>query len=353
MRKLGKLPVYMLAGVIALSFVGCGSSAVKGTYDGAFTNGVYESAAATEEWSSYDYGFDEAEYESPAESGSTNQETQVNDSARKLIKTYDLDVETEDFDPFVSQVEAKVTQLGGYIENLNSYNGTLYSGKTDRYSYMTLRIPVQNVDAFLGMVGENSNITNQNLYVEDVTLAYVDIESRKAAYEIEQQRLLELLEKAETVEDILTIEDRLTSVRYQLESMGSQLRTYDNLVDYSTIRLNIQEVKKYTEPEVEPESYGQKVWKSFTKGLSRQAENFLDFIVDFVGAVPGIIVFVVVCLIIFFIVRAIVRKCKKKSEARKAAKIASYQAQAAYQMQVNQAGNYNQPQTSENTTEEK
>ena len=67
-------------------------------------------------------------------------------------------------------------------------------------------------------------------------------------YEEEQERLLSLLEQAETMEEIIALESRLTEVRYQLESMESQLRTMDNQVSYSTVYLSIEEVEHFTPP---------------------------------------------------------------------------------------------------------
>ena len=66
---------------------------------------------------------------------------------------------------------------------------------------------------------------------ENVTLQYVSTESRVKALETEQTRLLELLENAETMEDLLTIEARLTDVRWELENYASQLRVLDNQVN--------------------------------------------------------------------------------------------------------------------------
>ena len=68
----------------------------------------------------------------------------------------------------------------------------------------------------------------------------------KKALETEQDRLLELMEQAETTEDLLAIESRLTDVRYQLESAASQLKLYDSLVSYSTVYLTVEEVQKLT-----------------------------------------------------------------------------------------------------------
>ena len=99
------------------------------------------------------------------------------------------------------------------------------------------------------MVEGVSNITYRQENVEDVTLDYVDVESRKKMLETEQQRLLELLETAESLDDILTIESRLTEVQYELDSKESQLRTYDNQIDYSTVYLDINEVVRYTPQE--------------------------------------------------------------------------------------------------------
>ena len=108
---------------------------------------------------------------------------------------------------------------------------------------MTVRIPAQQLDAFLSSVSEVSNVISRNDSVSDVTLQYVDMESHKKALTAEQDRLLELLEQAESVEDIITIESRLSDVRYQIESMESQLRTLQNQVSYSTVYLDIQEVE--------------------------------------------------------------------------------------------------------------
>mgnify|MGYP002226154573 CR=1 FL=1 len=87
-----------------------------------------------------------------------------------------------------------------------------------------------------------------------MTLTYVDLQSHRDALQTEQERLLQLLEQAESIEDIITIEQRLSDVRYQLESMESQLRSYDNQVDYSTVYLYIDEVEVYTP--VEEETHG-------------------------------------------------------------------------------------------------
>ena len=70
---------------------------------------------------------------------------------------------------------------------------------------------------------------------------------------------------------IITLEDRMSTVRYQLESMESQLRTYDNMVDYSTVHMNIQEVKELT-PVIEEE---ETAWERFVNGFKESLKDSL------------------------------------------------------------------------------
>lgn len=316
--------------MLVLTLSGCGSSS-------DYSNGSsakYADAAMAES-ASYvgDYGYDYDLYESDAyeesSASGSSEPVEVQDSSRKLITTYNLSVETEEFDGFTSFLDAKVTELGGYIQDLSEYKGSIRNSYDARYSNMTVRIPSNRAKEFLNLVGENANITNQDMNVEDVTLRYVDTKSEKEAYVVEQQRLMELLEQAETMEDILTIESRLSEVRYKIDSTESQLRTYDNLVDYTTFYINISEVETYTEPE--PESYGARLWNSLTEGLSDTAENLGDFFVGFLWALPGLLVFAVISGGIFFIVFAIVRSAKKRNAKKREAQAKKMQEQ---QMQM-------------------
>lgn len=324
------LVLFVSAALIAMSFTGCGGASKS--Y--ATTNGKsYDTAMATEAYDG-DYGYEYAEEELAA--ADVESPVEVQDTSRKLITTYNLSVETEEFDGYTKYLENKVTEFGGYIQDLSEYNGSI-SGRTyeTRYSYLTVRIPSAKAKDFLNLVGENANITNQDMNVEDVTLRYVDTKSEKDSYVVEQERLMSLLEQAETMEDILTIEARLSEVRYKINSMESQLRTYDNLVDYTTFNINISEVETYTEPE--PESYGARLLKSFTEGLSDTVENLGDFFVGFLWALPGLVVFIVISGGIFLIVFSIVRSANKKAAKRREAQAQAKAAQMQAQMQAMQA----------------
>ena len=117
---------------------------------------------------------------------------------QKLVRTMRIQAQTQDMDPLLTQMETKIRQLGGYVESKNLRNGSAYSGYYRRTLNMTVRIPADKADEFVAQVSENSNIVSSTESIDDVTLQYVDTESRVKALETEQERLLALLVKALT-----------------------------------------------------------------------------------------------------------------------------------------------------------
>lgn len=253
-----------------------------------------------------------------ADAGAGTDAAPVQDTTRKLITTVHMSAETDDFDALNDTIEKKTAALGGYIENASVYNGrTYYSGgenRQERNADYTIRIPAKRLDDFVDEVQELSNIIDKSRSVEDVTLTYVDIQSRKKALQTEYDRLLELVREAETVEDIIALEERIATVRYEIESIESRLRTYDNQIDYSTIYLNVQEVIRFTP--IAPMSAWERISTGFAESLYDVGHGIKEFLIGFVIALPKIVVFLAVILIIVLIVRGIIRFVKNPSQKR-------------------------------------
>lgn len=143
---------------------------------------------------------------------------------------------------------------------------------------------------------------------EDVTLSYVDMESRVSALETEKAALETLLAKAETVDDIIIIRNQLTDVIYEIESYESRLRAYDNLIEYTTISIHISEVERVTVVEE------QNIWQEIGENLK---ENFEDVGHDLVRAfvfvvsnLPYFMVWAVIISIVIFVVKKVIKKPK-------------------------------------------
>ena len=229
---------------------------------------------------------------------------------RKLVQKLWLDTETEDLDSLLAKVNQRISELGGYVEAQKTYNGSAYNGSRYRYADLTIRIPADQVDAFSQHVSEHSNVTSSNKTVDDITLTYVATESRLLALETEQTRLLELLAKAENMNDLLTIESRLTDVRTELEQVASALKLYDNQVSYGTIYLNIQEVKEYTDT-TEPETVWDRIGTGFVESLKGVGNFFVELFVFIVVASPYLLLLGGMAVAVFFIVRFYNKKKKK------------------------------------------
>ncbi len=315
MRKKNIRMVAVIALILAMTLNACGSSgsteyAAKSSEVAAVDSVSMASAGSGDLYDEYA----EENYDSDG-----GQMEEVQDSSRKLITNMWITAESDNLPALLSEVELQVAALGGYISDSDVNNDSYYDSVTDRYvtsptpSYatLTIRIPADKLDDFVTEVTENSNITSQSKSVEDVTLTYVDLESHKAALQAEEDRLLELLEMAETVEDMITIEDKLADVRYRLESMESQLRSYDNQITYSTVHLTLNQVEKYTP--AEPTNLWERIRDGFTSNLRAVGEWLLDVFVALVTHLPGLVVFVLFCWLII----VIVRKLRKRNNERK------------------------------------
>ena len=222
---------------------------------------------------------------------------------RKLIRTIHLDVETDSFDDLLVRLQKKITELAGYVEQSDISGHSIQYENSRRRAYMTIRIPSTKLDQFVTSMEESGNVTNKSETTTDITLRYSDLESRKKSLTIEQDRIWELLEKADTIETIIALEERLSEIRYELESMESQLRLYDNQVDYSTIYVNISEVKVYTP--TAPATITERIQKGFARNVENLKESAIDFVVWVASSTPFLLPLAIFVLAIIFILRKI------------------------------------------------
>ena len=322
---MNKYITYLLTFVLAGSMLsGCGGGSAsapsyakeEAAYDYA-TDDVYANGA-------YDSYAEEAmeEVEAPAEAGiESTPDSQIKTSDRKIIKTVNITTETEEFDVLIDNISKKVDALGGYLESTDISGRSLTSSSKQRRSAnITARVPSQNLNQFVTIVNDNSNITYKSENAEDVTLNYADTKAKIDSLRTEQTRLNELIAQAEDVDTLIILEQRLTEVRYEIESYESRLRTMDNKVDYSTVYLSINEVEKYTPDPIIEKTMGQRIIEGFTENMADAIELIEDFIVGLISSLPVLLVLIVIfgfiALIIFLIVKLIIYVCKKASSRK-------------------------------------
>lgn len=331
MKRNRAILAMLLALCLALMAVGCARKSSS-----AREYGYYEPAEVA-----YESAYDAAEYEMEApmamseakaagkvsttntltqsDGGNTNLTGAV--AGRKIIKNGDLSIQTREFDEFLMSLDRSILSVGGYVE-ASSVNGNSYNRSRMRSAEVTARIPAENLDAFCDQVSELGNVTYKNLYTRDVTLTYVDLESHVKALRTEQETLMELLAKAQEVEDIILIQNRLSDVLYEIESYESTLRTFDDQIAYSSVHLSIQEVQRETA--VEKETAGQEIARRFKENWEDVKEGAERFGINFVSNLPEILVWVVFLGIIVLVIVLLIKgtpKRREKRERKKALKL--------------------------------
>lgn len=229
------------------------------------------------------------------------------DSDEKIIKTVELSVQTKEYTAYINGITQSVASLGGYVENSSTDLGS--GANYNRNATYTVRIPADKLEEFLEAADENGTITNINEEQKNVTLEYVDLESRISAFKTERDSLTKLLEKAESLENILAIQERLSEVNYEIENYTAQLRVLANRVNYSTVTMHIREVERVTEEE--PSLWSQ-IKNRFLDNLDDLIDGLKNAVVDIIGGLPILLPVAVGAVIVILIIRKLIKKRKAK-----------------------------------------
>lgn len=216
-------------------------------------------------------------------------------SSQKLIKKASVRLETKNADELIKNINSQISSLKGYTSSLNQskYNG-----------YLTVDtnvcVPAEKLDEFLDFLEKSGTITSKNVETADVTDDYTDTESQIRALETEEKALLGILEKCENVQDTMNVQERLTSVRGELESLKSQKKNYDQRIAYSEVLINISEVERVKKT---PTSFGSQVSEKFSESLYNIGQFFRNLGVFVLGASPYFVIAAVVIVVAVIIIK--------------------------------------------------
>ena len=281
--------------ILSFVFVSCGGN--KFSTDG--TKGEYNEV--------YDNGFSE---ESTEADSATNSSTEnIIGEERKIIKRAEVYIESLEFDKSLAVLENNVTSFGGYIESSDIYQGGIVNNhKIYRDASFTVRIPKESFESFLDKAGDIGVITNKNVSGEDISSSYFDKESRLKVLKAQEERYIELIGEANNITEVLEVEKYLTEVRGQIESITGYLDKMDELIDYSTVTLSIQEVEE-TSVDNE-EGLGSKIVKALKNSINSLKVVGTAIILTLVSILP----YLIIIMIIGYIVYMIVKKSKKENK---------------------------------------
>jgi uncharacterized membrane protein len=320
MKKVVKRIACILLGLMLLAAVGCAKSTAESVnYDKQMA--PMEEPAMAEG----DFGFsnDAARGADEAESaaGAPAPNPESHDYGNKIIKNAYMEMETYEFDKTIQAMQDLLAGMGGYVESSNISGQSLQDGGYVRRSaHFEFRVPAESYQAFLNSVGDLGNVTNKSEGGQDISYQYYDTEAHLESLQIQEDRLLAILEKADKLEDVITLEQALGDVRYQIESLQGQLRRWDNLVSFSRVSVNITEVKEYTEVTEEPDTLWQRIGDTLRRSV-KALGNFLEaMLVGLTAVLPFLLLFAVIALVIILIVRASSRRRASRREEKEKSK---------------------------------
>lgn len=241
--------------------------------------------------------------------------TDVTAQNDKLIYSATLALETTEFDSVAAALGQLAKQLGGYVQSSTLYQGS-YGYNGSRSASYIFRIPADQYQAFLDAAGQAAHLTSQNEWVDNVSEEYYDIEARLETLQAKRERLLALLEKAEDIESMITVENSLADTVYQIEQYQTRLNSLDKSVSYSTFNVTLSEVYQLSVVDQTPKSLSERLSQALHNGLTN-AGKFLENLAVFLAYnLIGIAMLVLVLIIVLIVLAGGSRNRKRRKEVR-------------------------------------
>ena len=178
---------------------------------------------------------------------------------RKMIHRAELELETTDFDQAVADLAER---MGGYYESSTVAD----RGSDYRWANYTIRVPADQYSAFLDQAGTLCHETWRNTTQDDVSEAYYDVQGRLTTQRVKLERLQALLEQAENMEDIITIESAISETQESIDRLSGSLQHYDSMVDYATVYITLNEVYQLSTVQQTPAGFAQRLGNAFAGG---------------------------------------------------------------------------------------
>lgn len=233
---------------------------------------------------------------------------------RKIIYSTFMSLEVEVFDNSINKIKDIARQSGGYVENSSSY---IYHSEPERDIYLkqgniTIRIPVEKYGQIQEQISTMGHLIHQEETSINVTEEYIETESRVRMLEVEQERLLEIMKKAEKVDDLIKLEQRLNQVRTDLEIYKSKIKNWDQLVAFSTFSIELREVKEIEEIKSADPNLQTKLKSNFIRSINDLREEVERMVVALAYGIVPFILFMIVLGISFLIFKPLFKKLLQK-----------------------------------------
>ena len=329
-KRIRPIGIMLIIAAFMLSLTGCSSSKSGGDYSRSnyyAENGYYAEESSTSYYqASTETVSDEAWIEGESKGTSSSNQSAFDNA--KLIYTATIQLETTHFDDVTKKLSEMTSQYGGYMEYSNVQNYSTY-----RYGEYTVRIPSENYGTFVSETKGMERVTSFSENVQNISQSYYDTELRLESAKTKLASLNDLMAKAEDMEDIITIQNAINDVQYEIDSLSGTLRNYDQLVGFSTIHLYINEVPELSDVQQPVIGFGQQLAQAFERGGARAVNFFKRLAINIAESWFALLVWAVIIVVAIILIKRAVKKSREKEQANAQARLMYQQQRMNYPQQ--------------------
>lgn len=189
---------------------------------------------------------------------------------KKIIKDGRLGINVKDLQKAKTGIDSLVRNTGGYYEkeNLSNYD---YATQFD----LKIRIPSDKFELFISKIEKGENVVSyKEIDARDVTDQFIDLETRLTNKQKYMTRYQELLKSAKNIKEVLDIQEKIRALEEEIESTTGRLKYMNDLVNYSTLDLNISQKKDFKYMPEQRANLSEKIKQSIIGGWY----TFVDFL---------------------------------------------------------------------------
>ena len=246
-------------------------------------------------------------------SGQIEENNQIKD--RKIEYFYEYTIETTTYDDDYKKLNELTSKYKGYVDSSDFYMDRRNDDKIDLRSYhVIIKIPRDTSADFakdLTKIGKINNISQSS---NDLTKDYKDVNLRLETKKKELDKLNQLMEKSENIEETMAISQRILEVESEIDQINSNLRDLDQRVAYNTFTIFLREVYDYNDISKNNPHFGERIAEAFGNSIGIFLNSIMDLLVIMVSYWPILVILIVIIILI-------VRFRKKKNKTKKSEKI--------------------------------
>ena len=316
------LALFLSIVMLCSLFTACSASKSEDALVGPMFNGAMGDSfdSSLDMGVAEDYFESESSVSTPSQPSSDSNKTDGSTTqdyleSQKLVYKCYVSLETLTFSETMDAISGLVTTFDGFVES-NSLSddswGWYYSdyNKTTgtMSAKMTIRIPTENYNKFLESLDGQGKIRSKTENVTNITKQYSDTKTPIEVLEKERDMLLEMMDRAVSIDDMMVVETRLSQVQRELAIYQSNMGSMNMDINFSTITISIEEVMEYTR-EIEETTFVERIFEACADSIESFAEFLEGFTIAVIYLAPYIIIFGAIAIGVIFAV-------KKKKKAK-------------------------------------